>query len=124
KSKAASTDQLATLVQYLDRNGINFGYARQSTPAKGFNYFNGKDENFTAEANDLVIPASQPRAVLLRVLMEPRSKLSDSATYDITAWSLPYVMGLESYAVSDKAIAFSATTTSSASTSAPDAKAA
>ena len=124
KSKEAHADQLATLVQYLDRNGISFGFAKQSTPARGFNYFTGKEENFTAEGNDLVIPASQPRAVLLRVLMEPRSKLSDSATYDITAWSLPYVMGLESFAVSDKSIAFSTTTTTPVSTAVPDAKAA
>ena len=104
RSKTASPDQVATLSKYLHNNGISFGYVRQNTPARGFNYLEGKEENFTAEANDLVIPGNQPRAVLLRVLMEPRTKLSDSATYDITAWSLPYVMGLEAYAVTDKAI--------------------
>src|SRR4029079_9186223 len=51
KSKEAHADQLATLVQYLDRNGISFGFAKQSTPARGFNYFTGKEENFTAEGN-------------------------------------------------------------------------
>jgi len=36
------------------------------------------------------------------VLFEPRSKLSDSATYDITAWSLPFVYGVQTYAVKEK----------------------
>jgi hypothetical protein len=40
--------------------------------------------------------------VLAKVLFEPKSKLADSATYDITAWALPYVFGLQSYAVKEK----------------------
>ena len=104
RSRTASADQMYTLRKWFNNNGITFGYVRQATPARGFNYGTGKEENFSAEANDMVVPANQPRSVLLRVLMEPRSKLSDSATYDITAWSLPYVMGLEAFGVTDKAI--------------------
>ncbi|MEI9910071.1 MAG: hypothetical protein WDO71_10570 [Bacteroidota bacterium] len=35
---------------------------------------------------------------MIKVLFEPQSKLVDSATYDITAWALPYVYGLGAYA--------------------------
>lgn len=39
---------------------------------------------------------------MVKVLFEPKTKLSDSATYDITAWALPYVYGLNAYATKDK----------------------
>ena len=43
----------------------------------------------------------QPKSALIQALFEPRSKLSDSVTYDITAWSLPYAFGLKAYAVKE-----------------------
>jgi putative intracellular protease/amidase len=35
---------------------------------------------------------------LVKVLFEPNARLSDSLTYDITAWSLPYAYGLDAIA--------------------------
>ena len=35
-------------------------------------------------------------------MFEPRTFLSDTLTYDITAWSLPYVYGLDAYAIDKK----------------------
>ena len=35
---------------------------------------------------------------MVKVLFEPKSQLVDSATYDITAWALPYVYGVNAYA--------------------------
>ena len=49
-----------------------------------------------------MVSTYQPKGVLVKVLFEPRSKLIDSATYDITAWSLPYVYGLQAYAVKEE----------------------
>jgi len=83
-------------------NGIAYGTAGTRSPAKGFNYLTGKEEAFTLEAGDLVLSAYQPRSTMLRVLFEPRSRLSDSVTYDITAWALPYAMGLEAFAVKER----------------------
>ncbi|WP_367275301.1 hypothetical protein [uncultured Christiangramia sp.] len=37
---------------------------------------------------------------MIKVLFEPKAKLVDSLTYDITAWSLPYAYGLETVASS------------------------
>ena len=39
---------------------------------------------------------------MVKVLFEPKGKLVDSATYDITAWALPYAYGLEGYASREK----------------------
>ena len=33
------------------------------------------------------------------MLFEPKTHYEDSLTYDITAWSIPYVYGLEAYAL-------------------------
>ena len=50
-----------------------------------------------------VVPTSQSRRKLVDVLFERTTKLSDSVTYDITAWSLPYVYGLNAY-LTDKEV--------------------
>jgi hypothetical protein len=88
--------------EYLRRNGIDYGFAQTKLSLKGFGYRTGKDGAVSAEPGDILIPARQPRATMLRVLFEPRTKLTDSATYDITAWSLPYAFGLDAWAVTDK----------------------
>src|ERR1700744_292659 len=49
----------------------------------------------------MVISAYQPKSVLLDVLLEPKTFVTDSNTYDITAWSLPYVYGLKAYGLKE-----------------------
>lgn len=95
-----NTNKINALKRLLDVNGITYGTAAAGS-LKGFNYFTGKDESFTA-TNALVISTYQPKGVLAKVLFEPKSKLIDSATYDITAWALPYVYGLQAYAIREK----------------------
>lgn len=97
--KADGSDRLDRMKQLLDRNGIDYGYAGTGS-FSGFNYFSGKQESFKTAPGDLVINANQPNSNLLTVLFERNSKLSDSATYDITAWSLPFVYGINTYGVS------------------------
>ena len=94
------TSRINGLKKLLDVNGIQYSYSNGAT-LKGFNYFTQKDENFTT-SNSLVISTYQPKGVLVRVLFEPKSKLADSATYDITAWAMPYAYGLQTYAVKEK----------------------
>jgi len=96
---AGNNEKLATLGVLLNRNGIRFGYGAGVAKASGFNYFNGKTESFTIDKEDMVISAAQARSNLLKVLFEPDSRLTDSVTYDITAWSLPYAYGLQTYAL-------------------------
>ncbi|MEP7164066.1 MAG: M14 metallopeptidase family protein [Ferruginibacter sp.] len=98
----ANENKIAALKELFERNNISYAYAKQGTVLKGYNYFNGREESYTTMQNDLLVSAYQPKSTLLKVLFEPQSKLSDSATYDITAWSLPYAYGVQSYAVKEK----------------------
>jgi hypothetical protein len=70
-------------------------------PVSGYDYMTGKTEQYSPGENDLVINAYQPKSVLLDVLMEPRTFVADSDTYDITAWSLPYAYGLKAYGLKE-----------------------
>ncbi|HEX8377267.1 MAG TPA: M14 metallopeptidase family protein [Pedobacter sp.] len=95
--KADNSDKLKNLASLLTKNGIAFGYG-SSKNANGFNYFSGKTEGFEIDKSDMVISAYQPKSVLVKVLFEPHTFVSDSVTYDITAWALPYAYGLKAYA--------------------------
>lgn len=97
----------ASLLSLFEKNGIQFGYGTGTT-AKGINYSNLKEETFTAQSTDIVVSTQQPRSALLQVLLEPVTKLADSATYDITAWSAPYAYNLTAYASKEKIAAVSA----------------
>ena len=88
--------KIVALKQLLDLNGIRYG-AYEGT-VKAYHYASGADETVSFGRKDLAISAGQPRSALVQVLFEPNSKLSDSVTYDITAWSIPYVFGLNAYA--------------------------
>lgn len=92
-----NTEKLKSLATLLQRNGIEFGYG-SAKGAQGFNYFTGKNESIKINKTDMVISAYQPKSVLLKVLFEPNTFVSDSATYDITAWALPYAYGLQAFA--------------------------
>ena len=99
KNGEADRERINALVSLLDKNGIQYEFARGSSRGtfSGYNYFSSKDESFTIENDDLLIHSQQPRSAMVKVLFEPKSKLVDSNTYDITAWSLPYAYGLRTY---------------------------
>lgn len=99
---AGNPEKLEMLAALLRRNEIDAGFATGNSNADGFNYFTGKTEHFNIEKGDLVVSAFQPRSNLVRVLFEPVSRLTDSVTYDITAWAMPYAYGLPAYAVKQR----------------------
>ncbi|MFT3981425.1 MAG: M14 family metallopeptidase [Ferruginibacter sp.] len=94
--------RLEGLKKLLEKNKIQYAFASQASKIKAYNYFTGKEELASVNENDLLISTAQPKASLVKVLFEPLSKLNDSATYDITAWSLPYVYGVQAYAAKEK----------------------
>lgn len=100
KSNPKDAEKIQALTKLLDKNGIEYGSGNSA--GKGYNYFTGKEESFSIATGDLVVSAFQPRSAMVQVLFEPKSKLSDSATYDITAWSLPYAYGLQAFASKEK----------------------
>ncbi|MEO7264201.1 MAG: M14 metallopeptidase family protein [Ferruginibacter sp.] len=89
---------IKSLKTLFDKNQIAYGYATAPKPVKVYNYFTGKDESYSITKSDLVLSSAQPKSVLLKVLFEPNALLIDSATYDITAWSLPYAYGVQAWA--------------------------
>lgn len=95
--KAQHLNRIRRLAAFLKKNGIEYAFGGERN-ARGFNYENKKTEGFKIERNDLIVNLQQPAAVLANVLFEPQTEIRDSNTYDITAWSLPYVYGLKSYA--------------------------
>lgn len=95
--KAQNLSRLKRLAELLRKNHIEFAFGG-GRQLSGYNYETGKIEAFTVERNDLIVNVAQPRAMLANVLFEPQTVVSDSNTYDITAWALPYAYGLNAYA--------------------------
>jgi hypothetical protein len=95
-----NADKVNALARLLDRNGIQYGFGLKSS-VSGYNYNTGKTVQYTVGSNDMVINAYQAKSVLLSVLLEPKTFVTDSNTYDITAWSLPFVYGLQAYGVKE-----------------------
>jgi hypothetical protein len=91
--------RIKSVQDVLTGNGISFGSVTGTAGLTGYNYYSGKNETVKTDKYAIVVNAAQPRSVLARVLLEPVSKLADSATYDITAWSLPYAYGVNAYAL-------------------------
>ena len=94
-------DKINQLSKFLEKHKIDF-YSTKVQRLNVFSYNKNKTINYTTTLNDLVIPNSQPKGKLVDVLLERTTKLSDSLTYDITAWSLPFVYGLNAYSTSKK----------------------
>ena len=100
--QAADENKMQALKELFANNKIEYSFASKTIAVKAYNYFSAKEETYSVKENDLLVSTAQPKAALIKVLFEPVSRLSDSATYDITAWSLPYVYGLQSYASKQK----------------------
>jgi hypothetical protein len=96
--KGQNLGKLKRLAGLLKRNNVDFAFGGDAA-TEGYHYETGKVESFKIERNDLIVNLDQPAAVLANVLFEPQTKVSDSNTYDITAWALPYAYGLNAYAV-------------------------
>lgn len=92
--------RIKAVQEVLTNNGISSGtFVNNTTGLTGYNYFTGKTEAVKTGQYAIAVNTAQPRSMLAKVLLEPVSKLGDSATYDITAWSIPYAYGVNAYAV-------------------------
>ena len=99
KSYALSgdSDKIERLVALLDKHDIQYESAT-TAKASGYNYATKNQGSIALDDHSIVIHTSQPKGKMVKVLFEPNAKLSDSLTYDITAWSLPYAYGLNAVA--------------------------
>jgi len=95
-------DKIESLIKLLDLHDIKYASPNASTSAKGYSYINNKESKVSLSQDDVVISLYQPKSNLIKALFEAQTKLNDSLTYDITAWSLPFARGLDAYAIKSK----------------------
>ena len=99
--KNENKDKTQRLIALLDKHEINYEYTTKGL-VKGYNYQTQQESRMTVSSKDLVIHTAQPKGKMVKVLFEPNAKLTDSLTYDITAWSLPYAHGFKAVASKTK----------------------
>ena len=90
-------NKIKSLQNLLQTNGIKYQNIN-TVNNTGLNYTTNKTEAIVLDKYSIAISAYQPKSLLAKVLLEPTTSLSDTATYDITAWSLPYAFGVKAYA--------------------------
>lgn len=95
--------KIKAFTRYLTQMGFQFGYADKAGSFKdAYGFVDDKTGTATVEPGDLILPMNQPRSAFLKILMEPKTTLEDSLTYDITSWALPYAYGLKAFGVKEK----------------------
>ncbi|PIE49682.1 MAG: zinc carboxypeptidase [Flavobacteriales bacterium] len=95
-------DKLSVLKALLDKHNIQYNYISGNGKYKAFDYQSGKTTTQNFKNGDLLITARQPKSVLIQSLFEPQTVITDSLTYDITAWAIPYSHGLKAYATTSE----------------------
>lgn len=91
--------KIKQFTELLDRHSIRYGKAGKAAAGlSGYDYSTGKEAKFNVSEDDLVISAYQPKGLFAQALLDPEAEVTDSLTYDITAWSLIHAFGLEGYA--------------------------
>ncbi|MFK8059312.1 MAG: M14 family metallopeptidase [Polaribacter sp.] len=99
--KNDNQDKTNRLKRLLDTHEIKYENTNSGT-VKGYNYQTQEDEKMDVSSSDLVVHTNQPKGKMVKALFEPKAKLVDSLTYDITAWSLPYAHGFKAIASKSK----------------------
>jgi hypothetical protein len=98
---SGNEDKLNSLKTLLNKHEIAFENANGSK-VSGYKYATGQQGSMNVDNKSLVVHTNQPKGKMVKVLFEPNAKLSDSLTYDITAWSVPYAYGLDAIASTTK----------------------
>lgn len=97
-------DKLARITHWMDVHGIRYGHAGAGKSSSGFDFQTQKTGSVTLSTEDIVINIAQPKSRFISAVFEPKSKLSDTLTYDITAWNLFYAYDLKGFALAEKIV--------------------
>jgi hypothetical protein len=97
---AGDDKKLKVLSQLLDKHNYEYEFSGSKT-LKGKHIYSNTNTSFEAE-NAMVLPTNQPKAKMLKVLLEADPKLSTPLTYDITSWNIGLAHGVDIYAVKGK----------------------
>ena len=99
--KNNNEDKTRRLKALLDTHQIAYKNT-ESGSVRGYDYSSLKEEKMSVSLSDIVVHTDQPKGKMVKALFEPVTKLEDSLTYDITAWSLPYAHGFKAIASRNK----------------------
>lgn len=97
-----NADKIEALTDWMDKHAISYGLVGSTKAGKGFDFQSQAQGSFTLNAEDIVVNTYQPKSRFITTVFEPQTKLSDSVTYDITAWNLFYAYNLKGYALTDR----------------------
>jgi hypothetical protein len=89
-------NKIMSIGKLLDKHEILYYPASEKT-IKAYDYETKSTKNIKTTNKDWIVSMNQPKGKMVKVLFEPEVKLSDSITYDITAWSLPYAYGVKGF---------------------------
>lgn len=91
------TEKINQVVELLQKHEI-YSFHAEEIAIKAYDYSSNSVKSIQTTKRDLVIPTNQIKGKMVKVLFEQQAKLTDSLTYDITAWSIPYAYGLQGFA--------------------------
>ncbi len=90
-------EKMLSLKALLDKHQIQ-SFVSEGKKLSAYDYDSKTTKSIQTVKSDLIVSSNQPKGKMVKALFEPETKLSDSVTYDITAWSLPYAYGLKGFA--------------------------
>ena len=103
-SASNNSDKLAALADLLDKQNITYTAASGNTRTSGFDFQTRTERSINIAEGDMMVSVEQNMGKMVQALFEPTTYLEDSVTYDMTAWALPYVYGLEAYATDSRPV--------------------
>jgi hypothetical protein len=89
-------NKIMSIGKLLDKHDISYYPAKEKT-IKAYDYETKSTKNIKTSNKDWIVSMNQPKGKMVKVLFEPEVKLSDSVTYDITAWSIPFAYGVKGF---------------------------
>jgi hypothetical protein len=89
-------NKIMSIGKLLDKHEISYYPAKEKT-IKAYDYETKSTKNIKTSNKDWIVSMNQPKGKMVKVLFEPEVKLSDSVTYDITAWSIPFAYGVKGF---------------------------
>jgi hypothetical protein len=99
--KNTALAKVKALTKHLDNLQVKYTYALTASESEGYDFYSKQTKPFSIEKGDLLVSTFQAKGHLVSVLFEPETKLDPIKTYDISAWSLPYLYHLEAFALKE-----------------------
>lgn len=92
------SDKMEALMHLLNAHQIPMQQLAQATNIKGIEFSSQKNKNTAFSPKAIILNGKGKKSKLIQALFEPQTQFSDSLTYDITSWALPYAYGLKAVA--------------------------